>query len=138
MAYAALHDIRSEMPQLPIHEQSKPSIREVEESILLIESYVNAVLKSRGYTVPITGGVESLKILRKLVRHGVAAQVLRQTHTGIRDQGATGRTEHQRIFDDMLANLYLPDATSGLTEEPFFAGGPTYDEDPVFAREDEY
>jgi hypothetical protein len=123
MAYATIQDVKDELPQLPINGTvSRPSEPQVLDSIILIEAHVNAVLKSRGYTTPISGGPESLKILRKIVRHGVAAEVIRQAQGAIRDQGGTGRDEHQRIYDSMLRDIFLPDATSGATSEPFYIG----------------
>lgn len=134
MAYATLQDIKDEVPNVPLSASSKPSESQIVAQIDLIESHVNSVLQSRGYTVPITGGPESLKLLRKIVRHGVAAEVMRVFTGGGRMMGeSSGMNEHQRIYDALLANVVLPDATSGPTVDLFMIG--SY---PASGSEDEY
>ena len=82
MAYATVGDVIRKAPNITIDAQSKPSLADVATYLSDIESEVNAYLKQAGYIVPLTGGPETLRILKDIVAQGALAKTLQAIIAG--------------------------------------------------------
>jgi len=103
MPYASVSDVQALAPHVPLNAQSKPSLTDVQRWIDETETLVDSVLRTVGWQTPITGS-ESLKIVRRIVAHGVMAQVMRA-----RPNAETDPDKFQAVFDRMLKSLEVSD-----------------------------
>jgi hypothetical protein len=118
--YATIGDVIKKAPNITISAQTKPSISDVADYLSDIESEVNAYLMQAGYQVPLTGGPETLKILRDLVAQGALAKTLQAIIAG---RGATndiGQKQAWQIYlsrrDDIAKGKFvLPDEVPAVT-----------------------
>jgi hypothetical protein len=109
--YASVSDIRNFLPQLQINAQSRPTESEVVE---LIESYseeLDGVLKSLGYTVPMTDVLSpmSVRLAKQMIKERVSADVLRIQLAGIRDADSLGAKAFESSWNAKMKRLADPD-----------------------------
>jgi hypothetical protein len=119
MAYAVVGDVRKKAPNITLDASSKPSVSDVTDYITDVESELNAYLAAAGYTVPLTGGPETLKILREIVAQGTLAKVLQAIVAGRGVATDIGQKAAQDLYDARIQRIIkgqfvLPDEQPGV------------------------
>jgi hypothetical protein len=123
MPYIDLEDVRSAAPQLRLSAQSRPSETEVRQIIGRVESELEGVLQSLGFTIPITG-TNSIQIVKSMLVNEVVAQTLENQYVGVGDPRNFGSDIMHRRYADRVKQLLdpndpftLPDAPRGDLQE---------------------
>ena len=112
--YAQIGDVRGKAPSLELSDRSRPSTVDVQRFLDEVEEEVNAVLQSRGYTVPFTGGPRTMRLLRSLVATGALAETLDAVVRGRGTDQDIGQTSTRKLYEARLGailkgQLVLPD-----------------------------
>lgn len=112
MAYCVIGDIQDEMGQT-FTTTSRPTTANVEEAIDGVSGEIDGVLKSRGYSVPVTS-TSSLALLKRYTKFGASAQAW---HMGYVGDEPSRVTYWREAYDNFIARLRrgeqeLPDETA--------------------------
>ena len=95
MAYATAPKIRLRLPALPASGADSDVDAQIADAILDADSIVNAYLAKGGYTVPVTGGEEALKLLANVSSTLAAAYCVRDSFSG------GGETKSPSLYDTL-------------------------------------
>src|SRR4051794_13776578 len=119
MPYATVGDVRKKAPNITLDAASKPSLADVTDYIADVESELNAYLAAAGYTVPLTGGPETLKLLKEIVAQGALAKTLNAIVAGRGVATDIGQKAAQDGYDARIQRIIkgqfvLPDEQPGV------------------------
>jgi hypothetical protein len=126
--YSQLSDVQALNSQRRYDFKSNPTRDQVIQFIEDIAVLMDARLSSLGFTIPVTTGTESLKLLRVICTIGAAAKAEESTYTSQAQVKVVIKPRYVRLWEQferemerIEANPSLLSDTTSFTEEPAFA-----------------
>ena len=104
-AYISLADLKDQkLPKREYSAVSVPTIAQAEKTILKVAAAINAILRSQGYSPPLTNS-DDILILSEINALGAAAKIERATLAALGAADSSAIVEYNEMFEAEMKRL---------------------------------